>query len=114
MCVAFNLINDIDVAETEARIQQYRQENAALIELNMKREEEYQRYLQEQEEAERQVGQSHVQVGLVVGRAEAVAEAGEDGHDATEAYMEVARNVSQEAPREGLRGEAAVPFIAVM
>lgn len=51
---AFNLISDIDVAETEARIQQYRVENAALIELNIKREEEYQRYLQEQEEAERQ------------------------------------------------------------
>ena len=62
LCVAFNLINDIDVAETEARIQQYRQENAALIELNMKREEEYQRYLQEQEEAERQeqIGRAHV------------------------------------------------------
>ncbi|PIL23854.1 hypothetical protein GSI_13605 [Ganoderma sinense ZZ0214-1] len=52
--ITFNLINDIDVAETEARIQQYRVENAALIELNIKREEEYQRYLQEQEEAERQ------------------------------------------------------------
>ncbi|EJF65719.1 CDK-activating kinase assembly factor [Dichomitus squalens LYAD-421 SS1] len=52
--ITFNLINDIDVAETEARIRQYRQENAALIELNIKREEEYQRYLQEQEEAERQ------------------------------------------------------------
>ncbi|KAI0709044.1 CDK-activating kinase assembly factor [Earliella scabrosa] len=52
--IAFNLINDIDVAETEARIAQYRIENAALIELNIKREEEYQRYLQEQEELERQ------------------------------------------------------------
>ncbi|KAM5539028.1 hypothetical protein V8D89_007251 [Ganoderma adspersum] len=52
--ITFNLINDIDVAETEARIRQYRGENAALIELNIKREEEYQRYLQEQEEAERQ------------------------------------------------------------
>ncbi|KAI0807166.1 CDK-activating kinase assembly factor MAT1-domain-containing protein [Fomes fomentarius] len=52
--IAFNLINDIDVAETEARIARYRIENAALIELNIKREEEYQRYLQEQEEQERQ------------------------------------------------------------
>ncbi|KAH9946242.1 CDK-activating kinase assembly factor [Epithele typhae] len=52
--IAFNLINDIDVAETEAEIKKYRIENAALIELNMKREEEYNRYLQEQEEAERQ------------------------------------------------------------
>ncbi|KAI0721622.1 CDK-activating kinase assembly factor [Cerioporus squamosus] len=52
--IAFNLINDIDVAETEAKIARYRQENAALIELNKKREEEYQRYLQEQEEMERQ------------------------------------------------------------
>ncbi|RPD65987.1 CDK-activating kinase assembly factor [Lentinus tigrinus ALCF2SS1-7] len=52
--IAFNLINDIDVAETEARIARYRQENAALIKLNQQREEEYQRYLQEQEEMERQ------------------------------------------------------------
>ncbi|KAI0747976.1 CDK-activating kinase assembly factor [Daedaleopsis nitida] len=52
--IAFNLINDIDVVETEARIVQYRIENAAIIELNVKREEEYQRYLQEQEELERQ------------------------------------------------------------
>ncbi|KAI0670528.1 CDK-activating kinase assembly factor [Trametes maxima] len=52
--ITFNLINDIDVAETEGRIAQYRKENAALIELNAKREEEYARYLQEQEEMERQ------------------------------------------------------------
>lgn len=54
LVTAFNLINDIDVAETEARITRYRQENAALIKLNQQREEEYQRYLQEQEEMERQ------------------------------------------------------------
>lgn len=51
---AFNLINDIDIPETEARIAAYRQENAALIELNIQREEQYQKYLKEQEEAERQ------------------------------------------------------------
>ena len=52
--LAFNLINDIDIPETEARIAAYRQENAALIELNIQREEQYQKYLKEQEEAERQ------------------------------------------------------------
>ncbi|KAI0781088.1 CDK-activating kinase assembly factor [Trametes elegans] len=52
--ITFNLINDIDVPETEARIARYRKENAALIELNAKREEDYARYLQEQEEIERQ------------------------------------------------------------
>ena len=51
---AFNLINDIDIPETEARIAAYRKENAALIELNIQREEQYQKYLKEQEEAERQ------------------------------------------------------------
>lgn len=52
--LAFNLINDIDIPETEARIAAYRQENAALIELNVQREEQYQKYLKEQEDAERQ------------------------------------------------------------
>ncbi|KAI0928866.1 hypothetical protein AcV5_006298 [Taiwanofungus camphoratus] len=51
--IAFNLINDIDVPETEARIAAYRLENAALIELNIQREEQYQKYLKEQEETER-------------------------------------------------------------
>lgn len=50
----FNLINDIDVPETEARIAAYRKENAALIELNLQREEQYAQYLKEQEDAERQ------------------------------------------------------------
>lgn len=52
--IAFNLINDIDVPQTEARIAKYKQENAALIELNVQREEEYAQYLREHEEAERQ------------------------------------------------------------
>ncbi|GJE86955.1 CDK-activating kinase assembly factor [Phanerochaete sordida] len=52
--ITFNLINDIDVAETEARVARYKQENAALIELNIQREEQYAQYLREQEEAERQ------------------------------------------------------------
>ncbi|KAG6819607.1 hypothetical protein H0H93_010331 [Arthromyces matolae] len=50
---AFNLINDIDVVATEARIQAYRAENAALIELNIQREEAYAQGLKDQEEAER-------------------------------------------------------------
>ncbi|KZT69047.1 CDK-activating kinase assembly factor [Daedalea quercina L-15889] len=52
--ITFNLINDIDIPDTEARIAAYRRENAALIELNVQREEQYQKYLKEQEEAERQ------------------------------------------------------------
>ena len=53
MPVAFNLINDIDVAQTEARIQAYRAENAALIELNIQREEQTAQALKEQEEYDR-------------------------------------------------------------
>ncbi|KAF7796875.1 hypothetical protein EIP86_008060 [Pleurotus ostreatoroseus] len=51
--ITFNLINDIDVPETEARIARYKKENAALIELNVQREEQYAQYLKEQEDAER-------------------------------------------------------------
>lgn len=50
---AFNLINEIDIPQTEARIAAYRAENAALIELNIHREEQYAQALKEQEEAER-------------------------------------------------------------
>ena len=51
--VAFNLINDIDIPQTEARIAAYRAENAALIELNIQREETYARELRDHEETER-------------------------------------------------------------
>lgn len=51
--IAFNLINEVDVPQTEARIAAYRAENAALIELNVQREEAYAQNLKEQEEAER-------------------------------------------------------------
>jgi CDK-activating kinase assembly factor MAT1 len=51
--VAFNLINEIDIPETQARIAAYRKENAALIELNQQREEAYAQALKDQEEAER-------------------------------------------------------------
>ncbi|KAF9001935.1 CDK-activating kinase assembly factor MAT1-domain-containing protein [Cyathus striatus] len=51
--ITFNLINDIDVPQTEARIAAYRAENAALIELNLQREEAYAQALREQEEAEK-------------------------------------------------------------
>jgi len=51
--LAFNLINDIDIPETEARIARYRAENAALIELNIQRDEAYAHQLKEQEDAER-------------------------------------------------------------
>jgi CDK-activating kinase assembly factor MAT1 len=50
---AFNLINEIDIPETQARITTYRKENAAFIELNQQREEAYAQALKEQEEAER-------------------------------------------------------------
>lgn len=51
--IAFNLINAVDIPETEARIQKYKAENAAVIELNQQREQAYARSLKEQEENER-------------------------------------------------------------
>ncbi|KAF8636610.1 hypothetical protein AX17_003420 [Amanita inopinata Kibby_2008] len=51
--ITFNLINEVDVPQTEARIAAYRAENAALIEMNLQREEAYAQALKEQEEAER-------------------------------------------------------------
>ncbi|KAK7049208.1 TFIIH/NER complex subunit [Paramarasmius palmivorus] len=50
---AFNLINNIDVQETEARIATYKAANAALIALNIQREEAYALALKEQEELDR-------------------------------------------------------------
>ena len=50
---AFNLINDIDISETQARVAAFRKENAALIEANQQREEAYAQALKEHEEAER-------------------------------------------------------------
>jgi CDK-activating kinase assembly factor MAT1 len=54
LALAFNLINDIDIPQTEARIAAYRAENAALIELNIQREEQNTLFMKEQEEFERQ------------------------------------------------------------
>ncbi|KAK0210338.1 CDK-activating kinase assembly factor MAT1-domain-containing protein [Desarmillaria ectypa] len=51
--IAFNLINNIDVPETERRIAAYKAANAALITLNLQREEAYALALKEQEEFER-------------------------------------------------------------
>ncbi|KAF8894406.1 CDK-activating kinase assembly factor MAT1-domain-containing protein [Infundibulicybe gibba] len=51
--ITFNLIHEIDLPQTEARINAYRAENAALIELNIHREEAYALALKEQEDAER-------------------------------------------------------------
>ncbi|KAG9318244.1 CDK-activating kinase assembly factor MAT1-domain-containing protein [Chiua virens] len=51
--ITFNLINDVDVAETEARVERYRKENASSIELNLRREEQYVQALKEQEEQDR-------------------------------------------------------------
>jgi CDK-activating kinase assembly factor MAT1 len=50
---AFNLIHDIDIPQTEARIAAYRAENAVLIELNIQREEQYAQSLREQEDQDR-------------------------------------------------------------
>jgi len=50
---AFNLINNIDVQETEAKIANYKAANAALIALNMQREEAYALALKEQEDLDR-------------------------------------------------------------
>jgi CDK-activating kinase assembly factor MAT1 len=72
---AFNLINEIDIPETQARIVAYRKENAALIELNQQREEAYAQALKEQEEAERRERQL---------RAEELRRAEEEERDARE------------------------------
>jgi CDK-activating kinase assembly factor MAT1 len=50
----FNLVNDIDVEKTEAKIAAYKAENAALIELNIQREEREILTAQEEEERDRQ------------------------------------------------------------
>jgi CDK-activating kinase assembly factor MAT1 len=73
--VAFNLINEIDIPETQARVAAYRKENAALIELNQQREEAYAQALKEQEEAERRERQL---------RAEELRRAEEEERDARE------------------------------
>ncbi|KIY65207.1 CDK-activating kinase assembly factor [Cylindrobasidium torrendii FP15055 ss-10] len=52
--IAWNLIHNIDVPATEKRIADYRATNAALITLNIQREEAYIQSLKEQEEFERQ------------------------------------------------------------
>ncbi|KAI0029728.1 CDK-activating kinase assembly factor MAT1-domain-containing protein [Vararia minispora EC-137] len=59
--ITFNLINDIDIPETEARIATYRAENAALTELNAQREEAYAQALKEQEETERRERQARAE-----------------------------------------------------
>ncbi|KAJ8517320.1 hypothetical protein ONZ45_g5498 [Pleurotus djamor] len=51
--ITFNLIHEIDIPQTEARILKYREENAALIELNIQRDEAYAQGLKEQEDADR-------------------------------------------------------------
>ncbi|EGN96102.1 hypothetical protein SERLA73DRAFT_185644 [Serpula lacrymans var. lacrymans S7.3] len=51
--ITFNLINDIDIQQTEARIALHRAENATLIELNIHREEQYAQALREQEDSDR-------------------------------------------------------------
>jgi len=53
LLAAFNLINEIDIPQTEARIAAYRAENTALIELNIQREEQYAQALREREDSER-------------------------------------------------------------
>ncbi|KAF9532352.1 CDK-activating kinase assembly factor MAT1-domain-containing protein [Crepidotus variabilis] len=51
--ITFNLVNEIDIAKTEAEIAAYRAENAALIELNVQRDEAYARDLKEIEDGDR-------------------------------------------------------------
>ncbi|KAF9262201.1 CDK-activating kinase assembly factor [Marasmius fiardii PR-910] len=51
--IAFNLIHNINVSETEARIATYKAANAALTALNLQREEAYALALKEQEELDR-------------------------------------------------------------
>ncbi|KAG6832714.1 hypothetical protein H0H92_012286 [Tricholoma furcatifolium] len=56
--LTFNLINEVNLPQTEARIQAYRAENAALIELNIQREEAYAQALKDQEVVERRERES--------------------------------------------------------
>ncbi|KAJ7582587.1 CDK-activating kinase assembly factor MAT1-domain-containing protein [Mycena floridula] len=51
--IAFNLINNIDIPETEARIAEFRAASAAFTAANIQREEEYARILQETEELQK-------------------------------------------------------------
>jgi CDK-activating kinase assembly factor MAT1 len=51
--LAFNLINDIDITGTEARIAAYRAANSALTAANQQKEEAYAAALKEQEEFDR-------------------------------------------------------------
>ncbi|KAH7107740.1 CDK-activating kinase assembly factor [Auriculariales sp. MPI-PUGE-AT-0066] len=51
--MTFNLINDLDLAETEAQIAQFKAENAAVLEQNLQLEERATQELQEDEERER-------------------------------------------------------------
>lgn len=48
------MINEIDVAETEARIVQFRKDNASVVEANIQRDESYAMALREQEDLDRQ------------------------------------------------------------
>jgi CDK-activating kinase assembly factor MAT1 len=101
--LAFNLINEIDILETQARIAAYRKENAALIELNQQREETYAQALKEQEEAERRERQL---------RAEELRRAEEEERDAREgerrALIDNLENSDADAARlvEQARAEA--------
>jgi CDK-activating kinase assembly factor MAT1 len=52
--IAFNLLTNTNVAETEQRIARFRAENAALIELNIQREQQDVNLLLEEEERERE------------------------------------------------------------
>jgi len=51
--MAFNLINEIDVPETEAKIASMRAENAALTELNIQRDQQAAQLLAEEEERQK-------------------------------------------------------------
>ncbi|KAI0048214.1 hypothetical protein FA95DRAFT_1558236 [Auriscalpium vulgare] len=72
---AFNLINDVNIPQTEAKIAAYRRENAALIERNLQRDEAYAHALKEHEDAERRDRQN---------RAEELRRAEEEERDARE------------------------------
>ena len=109
---AFNLINSIDVAETEARIKRYKAENAALIEANASRSQSEAARQAERDEADRNLRERQRQVkrkyAELVDDARADAEreiadalAGGADADATEATIEQLR-VKQAAAIEAL------------
>lgn len=119
MYPAFNLINDIDVPQTEARITQFRRENAAVIEANIQRDESYASSLRAQEESERQQREARARALALEEEAERAARAADkaelidalensgEGVDAAALVAAAARRQREKEKKEKERRAAA-------